>query len=122
MEVEPIRKIADMKKCIQMFNDESDYIISVTKSKLRPGWLFVEKDGLANFWLEGHQEVNRQDQKHNYYYLTGSIFVTTSDFLKKQVDLFIGGRMKMFVIDEKNALDIDTKLDFEICKFVMESL
>ena len=117
----PIRKVSEMEKCIQMFDDKIDFIISVTKSKVRPGWLFLEKNGLLNFWLKGQQDVNRQEQENTYYYLTGSIFVTTSNFLKKHKELIIGGRMKKFLVDEKQALDIDTKFDFEVCKFVMES-
>ena len=48
--------------------------------------------------------------------------MTSSQFLKAQNDIMIAGRIKKFVVDEKHAMDIDTKLDFEICKYVMESL
>lgn len=118
----PIRIAKEMEKCIKMLNDDIDYVISVTKSKIRPSYLLIEKDGLLEFWLKGKQEVNRQEQKNTYYYLTGSIFVTTSNYLKQKDGLILGGKMKKYVIDESESLDIDTKFDFELCKFVMESL
>ena len=117
----PIRNTNEMKKCIQTFNEDNmDFIISVAKSKIRPGWLFLERNGFLEFLMKGKQEVNRQEQENAYYYLTGSIFVTSSFFLKKHKNLPIGGKMKKFLVDEIHALDIDTKLDFELCKFVME--
>ena len=45
--------------------------------------------------------------------------VTTVNFLKNQNDVVFGGNMKGFILDEKSSFDIDTKLDFEICDFLL---
>ena len=97
-------------------------MISIVKSKIRPAWLFVEKNGSLKFWKKGKPESNRQQQKENYYYLTGTTIITSSEFLRKQKHVFIGGKIKGFIVDEINGIDIDTKLDFKICKLLMEQL
>ena len=39
--------------------------------------------------------------------------VPFSEFLRKQKHVFIGGKIKGFIVDEINGIDIDTKLDFK---------
>lgn len=117
----PIRKIKDIKNCIEMYDDKIDCVVSVMESKIRPSWLFVERNNFLKFWQKGIPEPNRQQQKEKFYYINGSVVVTSSKFLMRQKINFLGGKMKGYLMDEKHSMDIDTKFDFELCKFVMES-
>jgi len=118
----PIRSTKEIEKCIEMYNEKIDCIVSVMESKVRPAWLFVEKNGFLKFWQKGKPEINRQQQKETYYYLNGSVVVTSSKFLLKLKHTFIGGRMKGYLMDEKHSMDINTKFDLDLCKIVMDSL
>tara|TARA_Y100000996_G_scaffold320874_1_gene257000 strand:- start:88 stop:771 length:684 start_codon:yes stop_codon:yes gene_type:complete len=118
----PIRDIKKISNAFRLYDDNTDCVISVVKSKIRPAWLFVEENGSLKFWKKGKPESNRQQQKENYYYLTGTAIITSSEFLRKQKHVFIGGKIKGFIVDEINGIDIDTKLDFKICKLLMEQL
>jgi len=118
----PIRDTKQISKAFRLYDENTDCVISVVKSKIRPAWLFVEENGCLKFWKKGKPEPNRQQQKENYYYLTGTAIITSSEFLRKQRHVFVGGKIKGFVVDEINGTDIDTKLDFKICKFLMEQL
>lgn len=117
----PIRKIKDIEKCIEMYDNKIDCVVSVMESKIRPSWLFVERNNFLKFWQKGTPEPNRQQQKERFYYINGSVVVTSSKFLMKQKTNFLGGKMKGYLMDEKHSIDIDTKFDFELCKFVMEA-
>ena len=115
-----IRKIRDIEKCIEIYNDKIDCVVSVSESKIRPSWLFVKKDNLLKFWQKGTPEPNRQEQKEKYYYINGSIVVTTSKFLIRQKKNFIGGKIIGFVMDEEYSMDIDTPFDFKLTKLIVE--
>jgi len=117
----PIRKIKDIEKCIEMYDNKIDCVVSVMESKIRPSWLFVERNNFLKFWQKGTPEPNRQQQKERFYYINGSVVVTSSKFLMKQKTNFLGGKMKGYLMDEKHSMDLDTKFDFELCKFVMEA-
>ena len=91
------------------------------ESKIRPAWLFIEKRGFLKFWQKGMPEPNRQQQKEKYFYINGSVVVTSAKFLMKQKVNFIGGKMKGFLMDEEHSMDIDTKFDYDLCKYVIES-
>ena len=54
------------------------------------------------------------------FYYNGSIFVTTLNFLKSQKNVVFGGKMKGYLLNEKNSFDIDTPLDFKICDFLLK--
>jgi len=104
-----------------MYDDKIDCVVSVMESKIRPSWLFVERNNFLEFWQKGTPEPNRQQQKERFYYINGSVVVTSSKFLMKQKTNFLGGKMKGYLMDEKHSMDLDTKFDFELCKFVMEA-
>ena len=65
----------------------------------------MEENGSLRFWKKGKPESNRQQQKENYYYLTGTAIITSSEFLRKQKHVFIGGKIKGFIVDEINGID-----------------
>lgn len=37
-------------KAFQLYDNDVDCVISIVKSKIRPAWLFVERDGFLTFW------------------------------------------------------------------------
>lgn len=117
----PIRNTKKLIESFDLYDDDVDCVISVVKSKIRPSWIFLESNGEMKFWQKGIPEINRQQQE-NYYYLTGSIIITSPKFLMKQKNIFLGGKIKGVILDEKHGIDIDTKLDFQICEFLMKSL
>ena len=117
----PIRNVRQIEKCIEMYDKNYDCIVSVMEPKIRPAWLFIEKNGLLKFWQKGKPENNRQEQKNTYYYMNGAVVVTNSRFLQNQKETFPTGRMKGFLMDEKHSMDIDTNFDFQLCRMVLES-
>ena len=116
----PIRKISDIEKCIEMLDENVDCVVSLSEVKKHPYRMLIKKNDDYLDFYEKDQIISTR-QKTRPLYVNGSICVTSSDFLKKQKFLAYGGKIKGLLMDEKHSIDIDTKLDFEICKYIMES-
>lgn len=116
----PIRKIEDIEKCIEMYDESVDEVISIFEVKIHPYRMLKKRNDQIEFYLNKPPFSNRQ-QAETLYALNGSIMVTDFNFLENQKDVIYGGKMKGFIQDELSAIDIDSKLDFEICKFIMEA-
>jgi len=114
----PIRKISDVEQCIEMYDDQTDCVAAVREVKVHPNYMYKEKDGFLHSYEKLTIVKNRQEMEKLYAY-TGSILVTTSDFIKKQKKVVFGGRMKGYLLEEKQAMDIDSPLDFAVCEFLM---
>ena len=114
----PIRKVSDVEKCIEMYNEDTDCISAVEEVKIHPTYMYKEKNGFLHSYEKLPIVKNRQEMEKLYAY-TGSILVTTTNFIKKQKEVVFGGRMKGYLLDEKQVIDIDTPLDFAICEFLM---
>jgi CMP-N,N'-diacetyllegionaminic acid synthase len=117
----PIRKGFDIEKCIEMYNENVDSVISVNQVKSDPSYMYKQENNLLKSFLEKGPIKRRQDAEPLVVY-NGSILVSSCNFIKNQKDVVLGGRMIGYVLDEKHSIDIDSKLDFEICRFIMESL
>jgi CMP-N-acetylneuraminic acid synthetase len=113
----PIRKVSDVENCIEMFDKNTDCVMSITKVKIHPAYMYK----FDHDYLVPHSSIlpkNRQEMEILFAY-TGSILVTTIKFLKNQKDIPYGGRMKGYVLGEKESLDIDSLLDFQICDLLL---
>lgn len=116
----PIKEVSDVEKCIEMFDENIDCITTVSNVNIFPDFMYREKNGLLYHYLDQPKFKNRQEMEKLVYY-NGSIFVTTSNFIKKQEKTLFGGKMKGYLLDEKHSMDIDTEFDFKLCKLLMES-
>ncbi len=116
----PIRKMTDVKNCIECFNSNVDCVVSVMEAKVHPGFMFRSKGDLLVRYDETINLKNRQEMEKLYAY-TGSILVTNVNFLQNQDSVVFGGRMKGYLLDEKSSLDIDSPFDFDMCEFVLNS-
>ncbi|HMK32461.1 MAG TPA: acylneuraminate cytidylyltransferase family protein, partial [Nitrosopumilaceae archaeon] len=117
----PIRKVSDIEKCIEMYNENVDSVISVNQVKSDPSYMYKQENNRLKSFMEKAPVKRRQDAEQLVAY-NGSILVSSCNFIKNQKDVVLGGRMIGYVLDEKYSIDIDSKLDFEICRFIMESL
>ena len=115
----PIRSHLDIRKCIELIDNETDCVASISKVKTHPAYLYKEKNGFLEPYASNLVATNRQQMEKLYAY-NGSILVTTVNFLKNQKDVVFGGRMKGYLLDEKYSFDIDTQLDFDICDYLLK--
>jgi len=117
----PIREVEHVERCIEMYDQSVDVVASVNEVKIHPSRMFTKnKDEFLSYLFDLPRISNRQEAEP-IYAVNGSIIVTNRDFLKSRQRIIFEGRMKGFVLDEKHSMDIDSKLDYDICKSLIES-
>jgi CMP-N,N'-diacetyllegionaminic acid synthase len=116
----PIRTKTDIENCFEIFDNQIDCVISVTEVKIHPAYMYRKENQLLIPFDDTKKLKNRQEMEKLYAY-TGSILLTTKNFLQNQELIPFGGRMKGYLLDEASSIDIDTPLDFDICEFVMKN-
>lgn len=115
----PIRESHDIEKCIELFDENVDCVVSMNQVKVHPIYMYVERENLLYPFIDSKQ-VQRQNAEPLVAY-NGSILITSYDFIKNKNDVVLGGKIRGYLLDEKHSIDIDSIFDFEICKYLLES-
>jgi len=117
----PLRNVEDIRKAYKVFlKDSFDNLISGTRSRKNPYFNMIE---INNGEVELSKKlkntpVNRQ-QSPQVYDMNASIYVWSRDFLLKENSLF-SGKLGFYEMPEDRSIDIDSPLDWEIVKMIME--
>lgn len=123
----PLRKSETIKKCVNLLQENwttFDSVITVSDIEgNRPEWMgSLEFNGkfipYTNTWIEDDKKyiklVARQDLP-KLYHQNGCVYVFKTNLLLK-TNSIIGANCGAIVIDEKEAHDLDTELDFLIAE------
>ena len=117
----PLREVEDIRKAYKIFlQDNFDNLITGTKSRRNPYFNMIE---IKNGEIELSKKlkiapVSRQ-QSPQVFDMNASIYIWTRDFLLKENSLF-SGRLGFYQMPEDRSIDIDSPLDWEIVKMLME--
>jgi len=117
----PLRSSEDVKKCLNTLDDETDMVLTMSNSYRSPWFNMVYKDSNENLSLiikKENDPIRRQDAPLSYD-LTTVAYVTRPDFILSNSSIW-DGKTKGVIIPPERAIDIDTKLDFRIARFLME--
>jgi|TARA_B100000315_G_scaffold56702_1_gene51045 CMP-N,N'-diacetyllegionaminic acid synthase len=117
----PLRNVEDIRKAYKVFlKDGFDNLISGTRSRKNPYFNMIEsKNGKVELSKQlKNTPVNRQ-QSPQVYDMNASIYVWSRDFLLKNNSLF-SGKLGFYEMPEDRSIDIDSSLDWEIVKMIME--
>ena len=118
----PLRSENDIKKCINQMDENTDIVITVSKAKRNPWFNMVEVDD-RNFAtkLKGDQNFFRRQDCPEIYDVTTVAYVARPEFILNSTQIW-DGRVSAVEIPPERAIDIDTKLDFDIAKYLMSKL
>ena len=117
----PLRNVQDIRKAYNIFlKDGLDNLITGTRSGRNPYFNMIE---IKNGEIELSKKlkiapVSRQ-QSPQVFDVNASIYIWTRDFLLKENSLF-SGRLGFYQMPEDRSIDIDSPLDWEIVKMLME--
>jgi CMP-N-acetylneuraminic acid synthetase len=115
----PIRSKKNIEDCIKLLDEKIDCVSSISEVKISPAYFYKINNNLLEKYDSNFIPKNRQEMEKIFYY-NGSILVTTFNFLKSQKNVVFGGKMKGYLLNEKNSFDIDSPLDFKICNFLLQ--
>ncbi len=111
----PLRSSDDIGKAFELISDKTSAVVSVCKSEHPPSWMYT----LSN---ESYINKNAEEENTNtpatFYRLNGAIYISKTNDLYKNKS-FIGSKTKAFIMPAEKSIDIDTRIDFELCKILL---
>ena len=115
----PFRTARHVREAMALYTPDLDMVVSVTESDLNPYFnLFEESSsGYLQPSKDGGQFVRRQDAPMAYAY-NGAVYVINTASLATQT-LREFTRVKKYVMDPANSVDLDTPLDWQFAEFLM---
>lgn len=122
----PLRKDEDIKKSLNFFiknYKKYDMLVSTTNTNHFPGFNIVKvlKDG--TFKLEGgaKKKLFRRQQVKNVYNLSTCFYYANRDYITKcKINPLLTGKKYAYLVDKKNAIDIDDELDLDVARFLLK--
>lgn len=112
----PLRKSHQITEALDIAHkNELDYLASVNKTEIKP--YHINNLSKDKSLFEFIHKPNKFIDNGSYYKLNGAIYIVKVDCLIN--DHFINSkRSQAYIMPEIDSIDIDTKLDFEIAKFI----
>ncbi|PJZ36153.1 hypothetical protein CH354_15955 [Leptospira levettii] len=118
----PIRILTEVQNAIHRFKESKmESLVSVTLMREHPfeciksvedSWSFLEKPN--------KKVTGRQGYTGNYYFLDGSFYLATVEFLKNNKAFVVEGKTHLFESKLRYSIDIDELEDMEIAECILE--
>ena len=116
----PLRNVQDVTKSIRMLKSKTDIVLTGVKSKRNPWFNMVikQKNGFFKLINRGKKIYNRQAAPETVD-LTTVAYVANVSYILKAKDYF-DGNVKINLIPDQRAIDIDDKKDLEYANFLIK--
>ena len=117
----PLRNVQDIRKAYSIFlQDGLDNLITGTRSRKNPYFNMIEiKNGEIELSKKLKNTLVARQQAPQVFDMNASIYIWSRDFLIKEDSLF-SGKLGFYEMPEDRSIDIDSPLDWEIVKMLME--
>lgn len=117
----PMRNLQHLKEAYKLFCEKNaDFLVSVCECEHSPMWSGVIGDDLRldDFIPEEAKRACRQELP-TYYRLNGAIYIAKVEpfYANKS---FLGKNSIAYIMSQKDSIDIDSQLDFELAKIVIQ--
>lgn len=119
----PFRKEEDLRKMLDMMNDDLDMVVSVKQAETNPYYncyAMNEEGYLQKFIKSQTIGYGRQSAKPNIYEKNGSIYVIKIESLRKQ-KLNEFEKVKFYEMDKVYSIDLDEPLDWIFAEAVLNN-
>ena len=118
----PLRIKSDVQKCIDALKNDVDIVISATESKRNPWFNMITRDksGLIRLIIKDKTITRRQDTP-SCYDMTTVAYVSTPSFILNNEAIW-QGKVAAVIIPPERAVDIDTKMDLDFARFLINNV
>lgn len=114
----PLRLTTDIYKSIQLFKKKNyDNLFSVTYASKNPYFNMVEKKKNKIFLSKKNKITTSRQMAPTVYEMNAAIYIWKKNILLKDKKLF-GNNTGLYIMPKNRSIDIDTKLDYKISKFL----
>lgn len=118
----PLRNEKHIDEAIQLLEEKNaDSIISVCEMDHSPLWSnTLPKDGNMSNFLKDEILNKRSQDLEKYYRLNGAIYICKTSKLLEEKSFILKKKIFAYIMDRKNSIDIDEKIDFHIAKILIK--
>ena len=119
----PLRSTIDVENCIQEFKKgRADFVVGITPSERNPYFNMVKKgeDNQVELIIHQGNKYSRRQDAPEVFDLTTVCYVGKPSTILTKNSIF-EGKVVGVEIPRERAIDIDTKLDFQIAEFLFKS-
>jgi CMP-N,N'-diacetyllegionaminic acid synthase len=117
----PFRLAADVERCVDELGRGADSAATVTEASLHPHRAFVVgQDGLAPFIPGVNPWLPRQALSPPALELTGGVYAFWVDRLPPYPSGVLFGRIGTVPVPRERALDIDSPIDLELARLLLQ--
>jgi CMP-N,N'-diacetyllegionaminic acid synthase len=116
----PFRTAKHIREALKLYDSSLDMVVSVKETDANPYYVLREEN--AKGYLEKSKDGNflRRQDCPKVWELNGAIYIINTKSLK-QKKLGELKKVKKYVMDRESSLDIDTMLDWELAKIMVNS-
>lgn len=116
----PLRLVADIDGCIETcINTNAPACITVTETSQHPSWMYrIDKSGCLISVLKKEKEVFCRQNLDVVYIMNGAVYMAEINWLTKQRS-FYSELTKAYVMPKDRKIDIDEKIDLEVCEMLI---
>lgn len=117
----PLRTAQDIDDAFQQMRKlDKPFCVSVTPSDKSPYWHFeIGADQVIKPFLKVEDMPARRQDASPLYVLNGAIYIASTAALQKTRSFVTESNTATYVMPLERAVDIDTKLDFDIAEYLM---
>lgn len=115
----PIRSKGLIDKCIETFEKSNkSSLVGISECSQHPYEMFTLKQGKLDF--VNNSNLRRQEYP-NYYFITGSIYIVKTSFLKTQ-KRFFDENSACHMLSSQESIDVDLEYDMELASFFLNKI
>jgi CMP-N,N'-diacetyllegionaminic acid synthase len=116
----PFRNQTHISEALELYDKSIDMVVSVKETTSNPYYSLFEED--SNNFLKKSKEstATRRQDTPKVYEFNGAIYIINPESLKsKSFNQF--NRVKKYLMDEYNSIDIDRNIDIIIAETILDS-
>lgn len=116
----PLRAAEDVQACLdRLLETDADIVITVTPAQRNPyfNMVTVDADGSARLVIPPKTGISGRQQAPVVFDMTTVAYVTRPCYIEEATGVF-DGKVAAVCVPPERAIDIDTKLDFDIAEFL----
>lgn len=114
----PFRTTDNIREALQIFTEELDMVVSVKETKANPYTVLFEEDNDGYLAKSKQGNFTRRQDCPRVWEYNGAIYVINIASLKRS-PLNQFRKIRKYVMEEAESVDIDTPLDWEFSEFLI---
>ena len=120
----PLRKTQDLERAIKKIKKNNlDFLISVTPSNRNPyfNMVKIDKNDKISLVCKSKKKYFRRQDAPQCYDMCTVVYIVKKNYLKKNYDKILSGKVGVIKIPKLRSIDIDDKYDYNIAKFLSKA-